>query len=652
MLPMRLYTAGIADFESIREKGRIYVDKTDLIYKLTQESKFIFLSRPRRFGKSLLTNIGLSEFVVDSKQAYFDLAVAFAGDREIINNLHIGLRKMMENSPLMDSKMYMRELEDAYRKVWSKYVESLPSMKCPAIKEALNYSFDCYKAEDYEKAEAWCRQVIKGDTGKKYLVEATSLLSDILQARLDFVGAMKESKHALDLLVQEKEKGNKEFQQRLWTNYASRSYKLGFVDEAVDAYEQAVQFVDNVYGKINLKGSALLAFLCRCEDGAAVRKKLADIEAMMGGVSTSKKDILPHKNKGDKIHIAYISPDFRHHVMFSFYYTMLHGYDKDKFKVTCISLTEKCDGFTEHLKSLVDHWVDAPEPSWPKLSKQLKKENIDILVDLAGHSANNGLAIFYDRVAKVQISGLGWMESTGLGCVDYLITDKYIDSDLKNITERPLYLTSQFCYTGRNDVAIPKGAPCKEKGYVTFGVFNHYCKWTDEMLMAWKEIMENVPKSRLLLKCQILVSQSAQDMVLERLKRLGLDINRVILEPATNTYMNRYLDVDIALDTYPYPGGGTTCDALYMGVPVISRYGDRRGSRFGLSILNNTGLGELAVSNVDEYIDRAVGLAGDVELLEVLHKNLRGMMQSNPIMDSKKYIKELEEAYLAVLAGK
>lgn len=609
-------------------------------------------SHGERFGRSLLSNIGLEEFVVDSKQAYFDLAVALAGDRKIINNLHIGLRKMMENSPLMDSKLYMKELEEAYCKVWAKYVTSLPTMECPAIKEALNYSFDCYKAENYEKAEAWCRYVIKNDVEKIYLVEATSLLSDILQAKLDYVGALRESKHAIELLDEETDKGTKSFQQRLWNNYASRSHKLGFIDESVAAYEHATKYVDNIYGKFNLKGSSLLAFLCRCEDGREVKEKLTEIENLMSGITTATKEILPHKNKGDKIHVAYISPDFRQHVMFSFYYTMLHGYDKKRFKVTCISLTEKSDGFTEHLKALVENWIDAPETSWAKLSKRLKKEKIDILVDLAGHSADNGLAIFYDGLAKVQISGLGWMESTGLSCVDYLITDKYIDPDLSNITERPLYLTSQFCYTGRNDVAVPKGAPCKEKGYVTFGVFNNYCKWTDEMLLAWKEIMESVPTSRLLLKCQILVSQSAKELVLERLKKLGLNIDRVILEPATNTYMNRYLDVDIALDTYPYPGGGTTCDALYMGVPVVSRYGKRRGSRFGLSILNNTGLGELAVSSIEDYIDRAVGLACDMELLDVLHKNLRSMMQVNPIMDSKKYIKELEEAYLATFAGK
>ncbi|MBR2142018.1 hypothetical protein [Anaerovibrio sp.] len=669
-------------------------------------------SHGERFGKSLLENIGLSEFVVYDKQAYFDLAVALAGDKEIINNLHMGLRRMMEKSPLMDRKLYMGELEAAYKNIWQKYVGELKSMECPTSKEALNYSFDCYSAKDYERAEEWCRIALEQDRDNKYSLEATGLLSDILQEKLDYVAAWQESKGALELLEKEEDKGTKEFQRRLWVNYASRSLKLGYIDEAVNAYKQGAAFAVDGYDKFSLLGSALLARLCRTEDCEDVRQRLGEIEKCLpleGKVSTqlteevagktspahsgapspegrakhkpSSLDVLPkfkafpsggggHVVLGGgqartphppqavppplkgRAHIAYISPDFRQHVMFSFYYTMLHSYDKNKFKVTCISLTEKADGFMEHLKTLVDNWIDVSDMKWPEIIERLKKENIDILVDLAGHSADSGIPVFYDRVARVQISGLGWMESTGLGCTDYLITDRYIDPYVSNITEKPLYLTSQFCYTGRNDVPTPKGAPCHKKGYVTFGVFNHYHKITDEMLLAWKEIMARVTDSRLLIKCQLLVSESACEMVCKRLEALGLDISRIELEAATNTYMNRYLDVDIALDTYPYPGGGTTCDALYMGVPVISRYGKRRGSRFGLSILSNTGLGELAVSNINEYIERAVGLATDEELLDVLHKNLRRMMNSSPIMDGKKYMEELEKAYIDILAGK
>ncbi|WP_369823996.1 hypothetical protein [Anaerovibrio sp. JC8] len=609
-----------------------------------------------RFGYSLLNNIGLPEFIVDSKQAYYDLAVGLANDQEIINNLHIGLRNMMEKSPLMDRKLYMQELEAAYKAVWLKYVNALPKMDCPPEQEAFNYCFDFYTAGDYERAEGWCRLALANNRNGKYLLEETSLLSDILQEKLDYKASWQASKDALDILAAEKDKGTKEFQRRLWINCASRGYKLGFIDEAVAAYYRAAELSTDNYEKIREMGSALLTLLCHTENCEEVRRRLKDIDGVMGKSHPLEKKVvmksLYDASKTAKIHLAYISPDFRQHVMFSFYYTMLHGYDREKFKVTCISLTEKPDGFTDHLKGLVDNWIDASDQSIKELSSRLKKEKIDILVDLAGHSANSGLPIFYDRVARVQISGLGWMESTGLRCTDYLISDRYIDPDVNNITEQPLYLTSQFCYTGRNDVPVAKGAPCREKGYVTFGVFNHYHKITDKMLLAWKDIMFKVPNSKLLLKSQVMVSGSAQAMAIDRLKALGLDVARIELEGATNTYMNRYLDVDIALDTYPYPGGGTTCDALYMGVPVVSLYGKRRGSRFGLSILSNTGLGELAVSDINDYIDRAVSLAHDSELLDMLHKNLRKMMSTSPIMNGNKYMEELEKAYIAILQEK
>lgn len=613
-------------------------------------------SHGERFGYSLLNNIGLPEFVVDSRQAYFDLAVGLAHDQEIINNLHLGLRTMMEKSSLMDRKQYMNELENAYTEVWQNYIGNLPQADCPPVSKVMQQSFDFYKEGDYPRAEGWCRVALANDRGGKYSLEGVSLLSDILQDRLDYVGAWQESKRALDLMDQEKDKGNKDFQRRLWVNYAARSYRLGFVEEAEQGYQRAAELADDPCKSFGYRGSALMASLCRTDDAEAVKEKLLGINDDFSTVRLGKASVQGKKQtrqedgkRNGKIHLAYISPDFRQHVMFSFYYNMLHSYSRARFKVTCISLAKDKDGFTDHLKTLVDSWIDAEGMSFRELSRRLKKENIDILVDLAGHSTNSGLLLFNDRIAKVQVSGLGWMESTGMSAVDYLFTDQYIDPDLANITEKPLYLTSQFCYTGRNDVPTSQGAPVKAKGYVTFGVFNHYHKWTDEMLQAWKEILDRVPKSRLLCKNQLLVSPSARDMVLERLQKAGMDMARIELEPATNTYMNRYLDVDVALDTYPYPGGGTTCDALYMGVPVVSRYGRRRGSRFGLSILSNTGLGELAVDSLDEYIERAVGLATDVELLDVLHKNLRRMMAASPIMTGQGYMSELEKAYISIL---
>lgn len=219
------------------------------------------------------------------------------------------------------------------------------------------------------------------------------------------------------------------------------------------------------------------------------------------------------------------------------------------------------------------------------------------------------------------------------------------------ITERPLYLKSQFCYKCHRDVVASSGAPCIKNGYITFATFNRISKFTSEILELWRRIMYLVPNLFLLLKCDILSSKSNMQMVRKRLANAGLDNKRIILESPSLDYLERYLDVDIALDTYPYTGGGTTFDALYIGVPVVSLYGERRSSRFGLSILTNAGVGELAVPTPKEYVERAVALASDWDLLDVLHKNLRTMLENSPAMDAEGYVREIEGKYKEILSA-
>ncbi len=358
----------------------------------------------------------------------------------------------------------------------------------------------------------------------------------------------------------------------------------------------------------------------------------------------------------DKIHIAYISPDYKEHVMDEFYYAMLKYHNRDRFFITCVFTGTDKDDWTKVVRSMADRFIELPGLPYNELAAHLRAMNIDIAVELAGHTADSGLYAFAYRVAPVQISGLGWMESTGMREVDYLITDRYMDEPGQSyITEKPLYLNSCFCFTpGKNKQDLPAstGAPCREKGYITFGSFNRLIKITDEMLMAWREIMSRIPNSKFLLKSLSFAHESTCKYTLDRMEKLGMDRERIILEGPSKDYMKRYLDVDIALDTYPYCGGGTTCDALYMGVPVVSLYGKRRSSNFGRSILSAAGLGELAVNNADEYVNLAVSLANDWDTLDMLHKNLRSMLEKSDLMNGEKYTRELEAQYVEILKQK
>ena len=370
-------------------------------------------------------------------------------------------------------------------------------------------------------------------------------------------------------------------------------------------------------------------------------------------------DVHPYSHRGrrrkEKLRIGYISGDFCMHVMQYFIWPFLAGFDGDQFEVYAYSLGRH-DQYSEFFQKLVTKWRDLSEHNMDmaRIAREIYEDEVDILFDLAGHTANSGLAALAWKPAPIQISGLGYMATTGLPAVDYFVTDHYCDPEgggSENVyVEKLLRLTSQFCYNGYTSLPASEGTPGRTKGYIQFTSFNQYLKLQDDMLLAWRTILERVPHSRLLLKNRAYTTPGIAVMVHERLQRLGFDMSRVQFEGATADYMLRYLDVDIALDTFPWPGGGTSCDALYMGVPVVSYYTERHSTRFTYSLLANIGFAELASERLEDYIETAVALAGDLDLLDALHRELRPRMKASPVMDQVRYIREMEEYYRAIWA--
>ncbi|MBR5914576.1 MAG: hypothetical protein IKZ58_09470 [Selenomonadaceae bacterium] len=355
----------------------------------------------------------------------------------------------------------------------------------------------------------------------------------------------------------------------------------------------------------------------------------------------------------EKIRVGYLSSNFCMHPVANFIWALINLRDKKNFEIYCYSNTKNFDTITAQIKNSVDFWRDITDVDDATAAKIIRDDEIDILIELGGHTENNRLPVMAYRPASVQISGIGYMNSTGTNFVDYFLTDKfcYVDTAWKNFfTEKPLILPrSHFCYTPLRNFPVIGDAPCITKGYVTFGCFNNFSKITLQIFEAWRKILQQVNNSRLILKHKIFNDADGRETVTNFLEYLGFDIWRVELRGFTANYLEEYRDIDIALDTFPYVGGTTTCEALYMGVPVISLYGDRHGTRFGYSILNNVGIGELAVENVDEYVDRAVKLAGDFETLSLLHKNLRRMMKNSPLMNAVGYVRNIEEKFFEVL---
>ena len=404
-------------------------------------------------------------------------------------------------------------------------------------------------------------------------------------------------------------------------------------------------------------------FLQRVYYGAGLLKlNAADVSAQEVyekslGYGALFADVQPYTHRGrrkkDKIRIGYISGDFRQHVMQYFIWPFLAGYDANAFDVYVYSLG-KADQYTDFFQTLVTRWRDlsAHARDMERIAREIHADEVDILFDLAGHTAGTGLAALAWKPAPVQLSGLGYMATTGLKTVDYFVTDHYCDPAGSGseafYVEKLLRLTSQFCYNGYTHLPASTETPARGRGYIQFASFNQYQKFYDPMLRAWQEIMGRVPQSRLLLKNNAYSKPGVVQSAYERLQRLGFDMSRVQFEQATRDYMNRYLDVDIALDTFPWPGGGTTCDALYMGVPVVSYYTERHSTRFTYSLLANIGLSDLASTSLSDYVETAVALAGNLDLLDALHRELRDRMKASPVMDQERYIREMEECYRAI----
>ena len=351
------------------------------------------------------------------------------------------------------------------------------------------------------------------------------------------------------------------------------------------------------------------------------------------------------------LRVGYISADFRYHVVLRFAAAMLGGKGEAPFSVYAY-MTGVEDSFSEALAQRVDVWRNLRGLSSEQAARTIYEDEIDILMELGGHTTGNALKIMAYKPAPVQLCGIGYWASTGLSAIDYFLGDVYLDDEVaqKAFTEKLLVLPrTHFCYTEIG--GIPKPAeepPCVRKGTVTFGSFNDFSKTSEEVLRLWAEILNRDPKARLLLKGNVFSEAGNRTYALERMKRMGVPMERVETRGFSLDYLGEYADMDVALDTFPYPGGGTTCDALFMGVPVVTLAGVDHGGRFGKSLLMNLGLEELVAATPEEYVERAITISRDQELLRAFRNNLRGMMRESPLMNGYQYRKDLAAAYTEI----
>ena len=359
-----------------------------------------------------------------------------------------------------------------------------------------------------------------------------------------------------------------------------------------------------------------------------------------------------NKEKERKLRIGYVSPDFRTHSVAYFFEPLLKAHDQENVEVYCYSNVMRPDDVTGRLKAEADNWFSIVGKNDEDVAEQIRSDGIDILVDLAGHTANNRLLVFAYKPAPIQVTWLGYPNTTGMSAIDYRFTDKVADpiGEADNLYSEELIRlgTGFLCYQGDDSAPEISALPCLERGYVTFGSFNNLTKITPEVVKLWSGILRSAPHTHLLLKSTQLLDEEMRARCRGMFEKERISGDRLELLgwlPKQEDHLGLYGKIDIGLDPFPYNGTTTTCEALWMGVPVVTMLGDRHAGRVGASILEHVGLGGLIANGPKSYVEIVLELYKDIEKLTALRNGLRDQMMASPLCDASAFAKNVEEAY-------
>lgn len=363
---------------------------------------------------------------------------------------------------------------------------------------------------------------------------------------------------------------------------------------------------------------------------------------------------------GGKLKIGYWSPDFRGHSVSYFFKPLLFGHDKNRVETYIYHDSFMSDIHTDAIKEKADHFFDVYFLNDVELIQLMRSHQLDVLVELAGHTSTNRLVLFKgNRFAPLQITGIGYPPTTGLSEIDAKILDPYAAGDQPEhyYTEAPLVLPSSFwCFDpiGLEQDEVAEFPPVVKNGYVTFACVGNVSKINDEILGCWRRIMQRVPDCRLQVRSISFDDEASKAATMTRFEKAGLDCNRVEFVNAVGgkAFFSTYNDVDVILDTYPFNGGTTTCFATYMGVPVVSRAGNSLISRMGLSVMSNLGYPEWVAYSADEYVGKAVAAASDLDFLKHFKQHARPIYKRTALGNGKIFAQDIEEACIRLLADK
>lgn len=464
---------------------------------------------------------------------------------------------------------------------------------------------------------------------------------------------------------------------RAHAGYGGTLARLGQMSRAMDAYREALRIQPTqprVYGALaNLymeQGRADRAAYCLRQavaqepDDEILRSNLLYTMNFDGATSPEELFREHHefgKRLGDlpaltprwrpkrSLKVGYVSGDFCDHPVSYFFEPLLENHRRRAFEVTLYSSTPNPDFVTSRLRHLAAHWRDVRADSDEELADIVRRDGIDILVDLAGHTSIARLGTFARKPAPVQVSGIGYPNTTGLSTIDYRITDEWADPPGMTErwhTEKLIRLPRGFnCFRAPDSSPAVTKAPCLRGGAITFGSCAKPAKWNQAVVQAWAEILRQVPGSRLLLHHSTAVGN--QPHILEDFLSHGIDPQRIAITGPLDwsAHWEWFHQLDLALDPFPYHGTTASCETLWMGVPFVTLAGSTHVARVGVSLLTRIGLERFVARTVGEYIALAVGLAADPPSLANLRSGMRRRMRNSSLMDGSGYTRSLEDAY-------
>jgi len=458
---------------------------------------------------------------------------------------------------------------------------------------------------------------------------------------------------------------------------------VGQLDEAIAAYRQAIALKPS-----HSEAHSNLALTLHYHPGFDARAIARELELWnQQHVQPLRQFLRPHPNDATpdrRLRIGYVSPDFRGHPVGRSLLPLLAQHDHHNFEIFCYPQVPVPDDLTRQLRAHADHWHSLLGLTNPEAAELIRQHQIDILVDLALHTAHHRLLMFAHQPAPVQVSYAGYPGSAGVETIGYRISDRWLESEMGDgrsefgsaphsrspishlpspreallsdlrsprpelrPAERVFLLDSFWCYSPHGADLPVNALPALENKFVTFGCLNNFCKVNEQVLALWSRILARAESSRLII---LSFAGSHRQRTLARLQQAGVDASRVdfVAPRPRHEYLEFYHRIDIGLDTFPYNGHTTSLDAFWMGVPVIGLAGELPVSRAGLSNLMNLGLPELLADTEDEYVEKAAQLAADLPRLARLRATLRSRMEASPLMDAPRFARSIEAAYRAM----